>query len=86
MVNYILESVGIHYCTKVHSLVSKSDQLENLPLGELPLTCSNGSSSPLPGNIDTLGKASLEWLVLKFELGLESPGGLIKTQSAELQP
>lgn len=86
MVNYILESLGIHYCTKVYSLVSIFDQLENLPLGGLLLAWSKGSSSPLPCDTSTLGKASFEGLVLKLELGLESPGGFIKTQSTELHP
>lgn len=82
MVNYILESLGIHYCAEVSSLVSKSDQLENLRLGGLPLTCSKGSDSPFPGNTGTLGKASFEGLFLKLELELHSPGGLIKPQTA----
>lgn len=86
MVNYIVESVGIHYCTKMHSLVNKSDQLENLPLGGLPLTCSKGSRSPLPGDTSTLGKASFEGLVLRLGLDWNHLEGLLKHRALSSTP
>lgn len=89
MVNYILEPVGVHVLHRSEFLGQQIWPAQESASGKITPEVLWGQPHTVHFQVMLALLAKPTWvegLVLKLELGLESPGGLMKTWTIELHP